>query len=151
MKKILLVFLLVFATSFSWEVIEQENEFKEKTGEVVIVKESKDKSMGFSVLKGKKGYSFAIVSGKYIGGKGTSNTSLIKIKLGDGEILKLNGIVPKGNAYVVIVVDSNENKNVVEKMKKNKNMKIVVEKYDGSSLFGEFDITNLNNALMKIK
>lgn len=151
MKKIIL-FLVVFVSSFSWEAIEQINEFKEKTGSVILGKSSKDNQSSFSIIKDKTGIYLAIISNEYIGGKGANNVAKVKIKLDSDEIVELNGIVPDSNNYLVFIINQNDKvNNLLQKMQKNNNMKVVIEKYNDRSSFTEFDITNLSDALLKLK
>lgn len=151
MKKILLLFLLVVITSFSWEVIEMDNESKK----VGIAKYSKDNKSIINIMKLDDIYCFSLISNKYIGGKDNDNTFKVKIKLDSDDIMEFNGIdlnEINGFKHVIIFKDQDDKiKNLLEKMKKKNNMKIVAEKPDGNSLVSEFNITKLNDVFLKIK
>lgn len=152
MKKILLLFLLVVITSFSWEVIEMDNESKK----VGIAKYSKDNKSIINIMKYNTDiYCFSLISNKYIGGKDNDNTFKVKIKLDSDDIMEFNGIdlnEINGFKHVIIFKDQDDKiKNLLEKMKKKNNMKIVAEKPDGNSLISEFNITKLNDVFFKVK
>ena len=152
MKKLLLpLFLLIFITSFSWEVIEQVNEFREKTGSTILKQNSKNNKGIFIITKDPEiKYTISLATGDYIVGKGPLNNSNVKFKLDNNEIIELKGAVISGK-MILFFDEKPKIPELIEKMKNSNNIKVVAENSNGSNSFAEYDINGLKEMLQQIK
>lgn len=151
MKKIILalIFLIscsVFATG--WKTIELEDEFKEPTGQVRILKMEKGNKGSVFIDKNKTGHEIGFLTIEYIGGKGKYDESLLKIKIDDNSPITVKGYVWVNNKKIV---SGTLNTKLLELMKNGKTMKVVIEKYNSETIFLEFNLEGLSEYLEKLK
>lgn len=160
MKKKLLVitlFLTFFTSVFSWIVVDQVDEFKDKTGGVAIGQSSKNNKDLLIIVKDSGKYSIMFITKEYIGGKGKLRSSEVKLKLDSGKIITLNGTVDFSNPSIVIISSSlyvtpqQEINNLIDEMKEHQNLKVVIENYKGGNTFTEFDITDLKSYILEVR
>lgn len=149
MKKLLaaLLFLMSF-TSFAWKTIETVDEFKEPTGEIRILQyEVTNDSSWVFIDKTKEGYDIGFRSSEYIGGKGRYDESEIKIKVDSESPETLYAYVwSNGQTLSTTLTES-----VLDKMKKGKSMKVLIQKYDDQNVLLKFNLDDFEEQLKKVK
>lgn len=148
MKKIfVLLFILIGCNIFAWESIETVDDFNEPTGEIRIIQyDTKGKSLVF-IDKVDKGYSISFYCDEFIGGRGEYSKSTLKIKIDQEKPITLNGYVWPDNITVSTIPPNN----LIEKMKKGKVMKVVIEKYDSQTFLLQFNLGDFEENLKKVK
>lgn len=153
MKKVILgLFVLGNLCFAKWNIIELVDDFKEKTGKVSAVADTEE---GWIRLdKNGKEYSFYVYPGSYIGGKGKYDTSKVKVKIDDNTALELQGYVTKDGKKVEISSDySNKDifPKVIEQMKKGNKIKMVIEKFNGTTILQSTDLQNFVTSYQSVK
>lgn len=149
MKKFLnlLLLFLIYINSFSWELIEQTDDFREKTGQYVISNKAKN-NQGIFILTPENTILFA--TGEYIGIKQGKLTNYnVFIKVDNGKVKKIKGVVSERNLFAVGIIEPQPE--LIELMKKGKNLKIVVECWNGEKSFVEFDLKGFKNKFLEFQ
>lgn len=147
MRRIIILFFVLGTLAFGkWETVELVDEFKEKTGTVSAY--SLFVGRGFIRLdKYDNQYSFTITTGEYIGGKGKYDESLVKIKIDKNKPISINGYVSKGGKQVYVDIS----KVLIDQMKLGKRMKLVVTKYNDTTVFRDVSLDNFDKVFDKVK
>lgn len=149
---IVIVVILIRYLSFSWEIVEQTDEFDEPTGVFVLFKNSVDTKGDLSIFLIDNHIFLGIKTGKYIGGFGENRLAEVKMKIDNDKIYNLYGYVPESNLGTVYVKDfQSELLEIIKKMTKGDSIKISVQSYNGKYYLNEFKLKNFNESMKELK
>lgn len=148
-KTILTLFFLISCNIFAtgWKIVKLEDEFKEPTGQIRILKMEKGNKGSFFIDKNKTGQEIGFITLEYIGGKGEYDKSMLKIKIDGNPPVIVQGYVWTNGR----MVSGTLNSKLLELMKSGETMKVVIEKYNSETIYLEFDLEGFSEYFAKVK
>lgn len=154
MKKLILVlFLCLSCFSFGeWSVFNLVDEFGDETGSKTLVSDSSSYNGFFKVEKDSNNeYYVFINSSEYIGGKGQFDEAKVRIKVDNLSPLTFYGIVlsSSGGKMVAIKFNNADFTSFLNLLKKGNTMKIVIEKYNDTTILQKYDLTGFSKSFEK--
>ncbi|MGL5593438.1 hypothetical protein [Cetobacterium sp.] len=155
MKKLILslMFLVSLVSMSNWKTIELVDDFKEPTGNVAIIGYSTKNDSFFKIEKYNDSTLFIIRTDDFIGKKYKEYNN-VKFKIDGNNVISSRGLVLDSDSKMVIVstdLDRINILNILEQMKHGEIMKIVIEKYNGSTLYFDYDLQGFKEIFEKLK